>query len=420
MARKQLKTEKMSLELKPGWDIDSLVSRLERQRILTDDGKVSFRGGIFMSDTAVLESAIAFHKSLPELERLKIASGAVFEAGKKELSRESILAEAGRRQKEFLKKPLQIYVLCAEISILPFVTARTIETSRIRLYPARPKKFEAGSIETRIKNYVITTRPTDYASVLVTTRGRSVADAHETAINALDVLRGIWNLALNRRSDWRISNELPRPVNRVLLGPIQTLHLPSGKLADDNFWYDPGFIGPLPRVHLSQAEASAVIKFEKALRAQIRRLNDRARVADFIVRYCRSLDGRDLQTCFVNLWTLLETLTGTEAGQGYNVTIERAARHFRDPEPQLPVLRHLRDQRNGIVHRHQRPHQMEQLVFRLKGYVESLLMASIANRFRFKSVSEFQEFLQLPLDAKLVAKRAELYRKAHRWATAKP
>jgi hypothetical protein len=112
-------------------------------------------------------------------------------------------------------------------------------------------------------------------------------------------------------------------------------------------------------------------------------------------------------------------LTGTEKGQGHDVTISRAARHFKDPEPQLLVLRHLREHRNGIVHKHQSPYQMEHLVFRLKWFVETLLISSIANRFQFKSVSEFQEFLQLPLDAKLIAKRANLYRKAHRWTAAK-
>jgi len=138
----------------------------------------------------------------------------------------------------------------------------------------------------------------------VAIRGRSVSEAHEGAIKALDGLRGIWNLFLNRRSSWRISNELPRPVNRILLGPIQTMHLSNGKLAEENFWYDPGYMGPLGRVNLSADERLAILKFEKFLRAQIRQSKDRARIEEFIVRYCRSLDDRNLQTSFLNLWTL--------------------------------------------------------------------------------------------------------------------
>jgi hypothetical protein len=352
---------------------------------------------------------------MPELERLRIISAAVFEAGKKKLSAGSILAEADKRQKEFLKTPFRRYVLMTEISLFPFARGRRIQDDRITFRGAKPRNFDISSLESQIKNYVVVSRPTDYSWALVATRGRSIAEAHEKAIDALDGLRGIWNLYLNNGNDWRISNQLPRPVNRILLGPVQTLHFPSGQLAHENFWYDPGYVGPIGRTHLSPDDLGAIIKFETFFRKQIRRLSDHSSFIDLIVRYCRALDDRNLQTCFVSLWTLLEMLTGTDAGMSLDVTIKKTARHFKNPDVHLLNLQHLRGHRNRIVHRHEEPHQMEELVFHLKYYVESMILACALNRFRFGSIADFQKFLDLPLDSNLIAQRALLYQKAHRW-----
>jgi hypothetical protein len=92
----------MGPSLRTGWNIEPVLARLDNARLVDGSGKVSFGGGDFRNEIAVLESAILFHPSLPELERLRIVTKAIFDAGSKQLSVQSILSEASILQRNFL------------------------------------------------------------------------------------------------------------------------------------------------------------------------------------------------------------------------------------------------------------------------------------------------------------------------------
>lgn len=98
-----------------------------------------------------------------------------------------------------------------------------------------------------------------------------------------------------------------------------------------------------------------------------------ARIIDAALRrYARCLDGAKPDMVLVDLWGLLELLTGTERMR-YDDTVDRAAFLWPNRDFHKAVLEHLRLWRNRIVHSSESAYEMETLVFQLKRYVETLV-----------------------------------------------
>jgi hypothetical protein len=402
----------MDVKLQDKIQIGPAISAFEQARTVDGNGKVEFRGGAFSDEFAVVDSALEFSKELPELDRIRIARSAVFAAGKQELTVQSVLREATRLQSEFLRKPFRSFVLATGVSVAPFCRVKSIGTSRITFRHSKPKRFDISQIEPRIRHFVHSPLPVDYAFVAVATRGRSNEEGFESAIKTLDLLRGIWNLFLNQRSGPRTTNGRPRPVNQILLAPIHTLHLADGRLVNDNFWYDQGYMGAINRAWLPPADLKLLQKFEHYVRERLRVSKDREWLQALIVRYCRALDEENFQLALLKLWTTLEVLTGFGSNDTYDVTIKKTANFFKNPEFHSQVLETLRRQRNDLVHRNESPYGLEQVVYRLKQYVESALMITLQNRFGFRSRDELWDFLKLPSDRNTLISKSQLYRKA--------
>ena len=70
-----------------------------------------------------------------------------------------------------------------------------------------------------------------YAGVRVSVSGRSHEEAKERALDILDLLRGIWNLGINRYIGDRTSAGIRTSNNKFSLGPVHSLHHPDGRRA---------------------------------------------------------------------------------------------------------------------------------------------------------------------------------------------
>jgi hypothetical protein len=405
--------EGMKLKLNDKFELGPVIRALEKTRFFDQNGNPRFGPAVFGDEFAVLESAIRFSKELPEVERHRIVHTLVSDIGGRVLTDDYILKEAGRLQSEFLRKPIESFVFVAEVSIRPFCNTRSIGKTRIYFHQTRPPGFDFAKPESEIRSYVRDPLPTDYAFARVETRGRSRWEAFEMAISALDLLRGIWNLFLNRRSKARNTKGRPRPVNQIILGPLQTLHQPTGQLVDNSFWYDQGYRGPVNRLSVPDAQVGELQKFEKSVRDRLRRATEAERrwLQDLIRTYCRALDEENLDFAFLKLWMTLEMLTGT-GEDPYAKTIKRTASLFTNPDFQSLVLETLRGQRNRLVHANESPYALERVVYRLKGYVESALMIYLENRLRVGSRSDFWQFLDLPFDRGSLEAKLRLYKKA--------
>lgn len=253
---------------------------------------------------------------------------------------------------------------------------------------------------------------TGYTPVRVSVRAKTYDEAYEKAFNSLDLLRGFWNLHVNRRVGLRSSSGIRKPVNRIVLGPIHSLHKPSGELASEYPLIEPDYVGPL-RPHRLNDIWEGIEAFKREVRGSLARIPYPSELEGALLRYVRALDRRDWNTSFVQLWGLLEYLTGTSRAR-YEVTEERALflirRSKRDFHRQ--IFGHLTGYRNRTVHAGYETEAIETLLFQLKRYVEIALMFHLGQAPRFDSIEEAASFMSLPPHLPDLRKREQLTRRA--------
>lgn len=130
-----------------------------------------------------------------------------------------------------------------------------------------------------------------------------------------------------------------------------------------------------------------------------------------LVRYVRSLDLIDEESCFRKLWSLVEYLTGTGHGS-YDMTIQRIQFLLKEYGWERQVLENIRLQRNRSVHEDDSPEEVETLIWQMKHYVERLLRFHFAVGRDFPTFEEAVRFLDLPPDKSVLIRKLRLYRKA--------
>ena len=212
---------------------------------------------------------------------------------------------------------------------------------------------------------------------------------------------------------WRLSFGLREPINGIVLGPVHTIHQVSGKVASDNWWYDPDYIKPIKPYDIAK-DLSAIYQFEKRIRNSLRQLRYRDKIEWAFREYTRALDHRNWHTAFLALWSVLEVLTHS-GGDNYKVTIRRASFIFKEPDLHREILNHLRESRNAFVHSNKNSDDIELYTYQLKRYIEALLLFHINNGRSFSNIQEVAEFLDLPIDLTVLSKKIRLSRLATRF-----
>lgn len=300
----------------------------------------------------------------------------------------------------------QPYVVLTSMSIQHFSALRRVRYagSTITFTADRPRRFRLPRRAlTAASSIIYGPAPVDYSWVRVSVRGRSTHSAFDTALDRLDIIRGLWNLALNHSRARRLSSGRIRPVNSLSLGPIHTLHLPNGAPAVDFHWWEPGYVEPLTLVDLTE-NYETVRAFERWAREALARHHFAETVRSAILRYVRALDERELTTAFLKTWGVIELLTGT-TNADYKVTCRRAAFVFKDREYHYAVLKTLRNRRNRIIHVGEEPGGVERLIFQTKRYAEDLLILALELPTEFDHLEDFGSYLDLPTDRSTLHKR---------------
>lgn len=392
-----------------------LAKRLEGLKTKDHDGKVGFRGFVTQDILAVIDSSIDFSEQLPEVEKRRIIWTGIVSAAKGKLSDKTILTEVSKREREFLQRPKRPFVLATSLSIArPTPLKRTeISGCRMRLDAFLSNRFDREKVKDIIRRYIVGDLPNWYTTLRASVRARSEYEAAESALDAIDLLRGIWNLFFNRQIGIRMSSGRKMPVNAVLVGPLHTLHEPRGKLALDQIWYDPEYIEPIPCKDLHQSWGN-LQKFERTVRGKLIDHYYRSDMEEAIRRYVRALDSRDWNSSFLRLWSLLEFLTATERAD-YKQTIRRVLFLYEEREFHEQILNHLRNYRNRTVHTGDETREIETLLHQLRQYVEHLLEFHLATRFRFSCRNEAAEFLHQSTDLSYLQKRFLMMKRAIRF-----
>jgi len=200
-----------------------------------------------------------------------------------------------------------------------------------------------------------------------------------------------------------------KPINKILLGPVHTVHFPQGPLAEKVYWHNGSFEPQAPE---NLAEDWAVI--QKSTSRCLRWYHAssyKKEITDMWVRYAFALDHADREVTFLKLWSLLELLTGTN-GEKYDETIRRTLFMCHDRELHRMILEHLRDRRNAMIHLDDSSSKVEQHIYQLKRYVEELLRLHLVFGRQFPSLSAFGEFFALPQEPAILKEKQRIYRQA--------
>jgi hypothetical protein len=395
-----------------GFDADFVASELAKGASPLPSGGLQFSGGTFFGEPLILlETGVEFLVPISDVDRSRIIDGALEAALRsKDYGPSVLIGEINKATRDFARSPETKYVVATGLSFRHFEDLSRIEGPDPRLYVRR--RLPRYLVEARREAKQRTGRvvggdyPEDvpfkrYAPAWIHVRGRSTHEAIDRAVEALDLRRGIWNFALNRGTGATYPPPTRGPINEVLAGPIYSLHHQDGALAADYDWVDPEYTGPRLSRKV-QAEWARVLKDEEDVRAALKRSPYRATLEDALRRYCRSLDSADLSHAFLNLWGLLETLTGISPQEGHDSVVKRASFIFVDGQRKTheQVLHHLRRHRNSYVHAGEGANQAGAYLHQIRRYVEQMLLFHLMNSRHFSSMDRATRFLDLPSDTR--------------------
>lgn len=375
-------------------------------------------GASYFDVVLVLESALEFKPPIPESDRHGVVRRGLRDAvSRGVLTTDGLLESISQEERAYRAGASTVYTIATSISLAPGLApiAVKIGRARIRVSPdpnRRLAHFQDAKLLGPVPGEFL---PPGYSAVSVAIPARTHHEAAEVGLETLDLLRGIWNLAMNRERPPPAHPKVDVAVNRIRLGRVHTVHLPNGALAfngcfvqnvDDADQY----------VFSSKDEFAVVRKMERHTRRLLARVPYRAQLSNALSRYARTLDGTDYDSVLFKLWSLLELLTGTANAQ-YDDTVKRAAFLWADARWAKAVLEHLRGKRNEGIHADSSSEEAQRLAWQLRRFVDGLLIFHLGRAGDFASIDEVNTFLSQPVDHAELDRRASLLRKAKKFRT---
>ena len=349
---------------------------------------------------ALLSSMVRFSEDLPPGVRSGLLAKATRTAiAKRATTPEQLLQSVRSAAKEYARTPKSKFVMFTSVSVhrankLPGGHIRDV---KVTFLDNMPRRVQVAREELFKRNgaWLPLNREPNMKAVKLEVETRNAEEAAAKCLDAIDVLRGIWNFF--KTSSWRITFGGPRkPVNAIFLGPVHTFHDASGALLFEQFWYEPTLLRTTSIVDLSVKDG-ALLHHGERVRRLLRRHKYGYDIESAFVRYARALDLEDHDLAIQKLWSLLEFLTDT-GRDSYDKTIRRAKFLYDDVPFQEQVLEHLRRYRNRSVHGGASSGDVEVEVYQLKRLVETVLKFHLGNRFKFESLPQACGFLDVPSD----------------------
>lgn len=387
-------SEQLRLKLRP---VAEKMEELKRVEL----GGVKFDGGGFSNLLFLLLHYVDLPPDIPEISRYQICREAAIEVGGREvITADGLYEEIAVRYSKVKARSVNQYVVVSNLSVpVPEeFRSRAVDGWEISIQLGEPRGFDRtflqGTHVRRWKPYA-----TDSPWLLVRGSARTPEEAIDSAMRAIDLHRGLWNLGQGAGTAWSLDiGGSHRPTNTILVGPVHTVHLPGGEPASRFWGFDPSYCPEHDRWYRTSPEGweSAAV-FEEQLAQALPGVSMRQFVTDAIVRYCRALDDVDPEATFVLLWGVLEHLTGANAAGKSDRLIERASNIYSEhAHLDLITLRMLLDQRNASVHRGASSQFRRTGIAMLLNLISDFLATLLRVHPQFKSPMQFWDFLDLP------------------------
>lgn len=393
-----------------GFDADFVASEAAKGISPVSSGGLRFSGtALFDEPLVLLETGVEFLVPIPDADRSRIIHSALEAALRSDdYGPSALIREINKATRDFDRSPETKYVVATGLSFKHFEDLSRVEGRGYRIYVRRrlPRYLVEARREAkrRISELMAGDYPEDvpferYAAAWIHVRGRSTHEAMDRAVEALDLRRSIWNYALNRGVGATFPPPNRGPINEVLAGPLYSLHHQDGSLATGYDWVDSEYAGPRSSRKV-RTRWPQVLDDERGIRALLKRSLYRATLEDALRRYVRALDWADLSHAFLELWGLLETLTGISSQDGHDKMVKRVSFIFdeRQRKTHEQVLQHLRRHRNSYVHAGEGANQTGAYLHQLRLYAEQMLLFHLRSSRQLSSMEAAARFLDLPPD----------------------
>lgn len=387
--------------------VDTLLIPVKNQFHFDSKGNVfGSNVGAFTDLVTAILSYLEFNEEIPEFNRYEMLSHATWQAQKaKTLSAKGLLGQISREENDYLSKPKLNYEFASSLSVTYFPKLnRSRLKPPIRFSREPPKKLDLKSISERF--HYVKEIPANYTFFQVPVKARNPPEAYVQGMEAIDLMRAIWNWAFFPQQQLFDFDQSPKPLNKVTLGPLHSVIEPGGDLSE-GFWYEIEF-RELP-IDISRG-FDKLTKYEQKIRRRLSRHFYRKDFEKYMRRYAQALDYLDKHVAFAKLWQVMEKLTDTN-NANYEQMIKRIVFLYPDPDLHKAILQHLRHFRNSSIHDAREARQIETYLHQLLRYVKTLFDFHIHNPFKAKSLSEAVVYLDETTDPGILSGRADRYKK---------
>jgi len=368
---------------------------------------------------SVISSALSFHKDISEYDASNMVAQALTDIRNKEIQQSEFLNKINQLQKSYLRKQKKIFHVATSLSFQCETRIRSIKHDDVEIVFLKkfPSKYNRkGFIENNLTNINSILQnpqiPSNYYPIIIKSKCRNPREAMKKAEDSLNFILGIWNYFLNiqKGPTTFFASVKETPINKIVKGPIYTIHLENGNIAQKNlYFYESDYYGPLP-CHPLTSEINNIKKFEGFIKRRIsKKPKWAAIIKDSFVRYNRALEYYSCKQSFIELWSILEHLTSTTKETNYDTTIRRVSNIYaNEQELYEGLLNFIRIRRNSLVHLGEfREHGMN-ITHQLKKYVEQMLEYHIIAIKLFSNLGEALEFLDLPSDQNKIKSRLKI------------
>ena len=269
---------------KKGFNPNIIIAKLAEIRTL-NGSEVTFRGFDFDRNIAVLRSMVEIKDLSSEIANGLIVKGFFVAAKKKDLNQKDVLKGIKKAVQDYDSQPEKPYWLVSTLNIkdnmdLPSFRLNGCEIRFHRFLPSKYQDARSEAIES-VSSWLID-KDEDFSQfVVVRTLAKSEFLAAEKCLNSIDLLRGIWNLFLNPHMV--LSSGQKKPINRVILGALHTVHTQKGSRVSGNYWYEPNHYNNHQKIDFKNPSTSP-ISYTRKLRTKLKSLKYEEDMESVIIR----------------------------------------------------------------------------------------------------------------------------------------
>ncbi len=192
------------------YDPQPLIDRLNKSRTLNKDGNVQFGGFDIFVNSAHIDSMLELAIDLPDYEKRGLVESAIFKAGKKNITKNSLLKEVNLIERQYHTAAEKTYHLVSSISIN--YLRRKLTNKRVNgLYLSFPMKLPKAFVKARkhcnFFQYSVEKidYPRDYLLAKVCVKARSTHQAARDALIGLNLYRSYLNFSNNLHYSYSFS-----------------------------------------------------------------------------------------------------------------------------------------------------------------------------------------------------------------------